>query len=327
MVYGMSPNIVNASHMFDSCNKITNLGDFNTANVKDMSSMFANTLRYSSATSVINIRDINFNGAENTYLMFYVSSVSFSGIANLNIGATSINSMFRECYINGFTNVTFVNAVNTVNVFSYARFNNTPANATINMVAVENAQSMFYCVYAYNNILPKLITRDLINTYYMFYQCHNCTSIGLFDTSKVVDATGMFSYCNELQTIPNFNFGSVKSFTNIFDNTPNLTTVPNFDTHSAVNFYGAFVNCVNLKTVPQFNTINVNLVSRMFENCNNLTNASVQNIINMCLNSNIPSTIRNLDVSNYYSPFHNTKFDSSYYQNRLDELTQAGWSY
>ena len=65
----------------------------------------------------------------------------------------------------------------------------------------------------------------------------------------------------------------------------------------------------------------------MFTNCNNLTNESIQNIINMCLNSNINNANKNLSNINSYSPLYSTKFDNSYYSNRLSELTAAGWIY
>ena len=57
-------------------------------------------------------------------------------------------------------------------------------------------------------------------------------------------------------------------------------------------------------------------------------NDSIQNIVNMCLNSNITtSTYKNLSNANSYSPLYQTKFDNSYYSDRLSDLTNAGWTY
>ena len=91
-----------------------------------------------------------------------------------------------------------------------------------------------------------------------------------------------------------------------------------------------FSSCNNLVNVPQFNVSNVRFISCAFAYCNNLSNASIQNIINMCLNSNVyhwNSMSANLNVSNSLSPFCQTKFNSSYYSNRLSELRAAGWKY
>lgn len=84
----------------------------------------------------------------------------------------------------------------------------------------------------------------------------------------------------------------------------------------------------DLIDVPQFNTSNVISMQSMFFSCSNLSNDSIQNIVNMCLNSNINiSTYKNLNNTNSYSPLYQTKFDSSYYSNRLAELDVAGWTY
>ena len=97
---------------------------------------------------------------------------------------------------------------------------------------------------------------------------------------------------------------------------------------SITNIDSMFSGCVSLIAVPQFNTNEVTSMSSMFADCNNLSNVSIQNIINMCLNSNITNIqYKNLSNTNIYSPFYNTKFNNSYYQNRLIELTTAGLTY
>lgn len=61
-----------------------------------------------------------------------------------------------------------------------------------------------------------------------------------------------------------------------------------------------------------------------------LYNESIQNIVNMCINSNVTNTrttYKNLSISNLNGPLYNTKFNNSYYSNRLSELTAAGWTY
>lgn len=66
----------------------------------------------------------------------------------------------------------------------------------------------------------------------------------------------------------------------------------------------------------------------MFGYCNNLSTDSIQNIINMCLNSNITTaSYKNLNTSNYYSPFYRSNITNSKYTNRKTELSAAGWKY
>ena len=104
--------------------------------------------------------------------------------------------------------------------------------------------------------------------------------------------------------------------------------MPNFNTSKVTNMHRTFYGCWYLRNVPEFNTSNVTNMYQTFESCNNLSDASIQNIINMCLNSNITtSTYKNLNNANSYSPLYNTKFNNSYYSNRLSELTAAGWTY
>ena len=95
-----------------------------------------------------------------------------------------------------------------------------------------------------------------------------------------------------------------------------------------VTLQNTFWNCVNLVSLPELNTSRVSYMLSMVAQCNNLSNASIQNVVNMCLNSNITDiNYKNLSNTNTYSPLYNTKFDNTYYQNRWEELSNAGWTY
>lgn len=89
-----------------------------------------------------------------------------------------------------------------------------------------------------------------------------------------------------------------------------------------------FANCINIVDIPQYNSQNVYNISRIAHNCNKLSDASIQNIINMCLNSNVTNTtLMNMNNTNTYSPFYESNITSTRYQNRLSELSTAGWTY
>ena len=107
-----------------------------------------------------------------------------------------------------------------------------------------------------------------------------------------------------------------------------ITSLSNYITNKVINMYSICSCCYNLVDVPQWNTSNCETLDSAFSYCNKLSNASIQNIINMCLNSNVTNTsLMNLNTLNQNSPLHGTKFNSSYYSNRLAEITAAGWSY
>ena len=113
-----------------------------------------------------------------------------------------------------------------------------------------------------------------------------------------------------------------------FAHCSNLVTFPNLNTRNVVTLQNTFWNCVNLVSLPELNTSRVSYMLSMVAQCNNLSNASIQNVVNMCLNSNITDiNYKNLSNTNTYSPLYNTKFDNTYYQNRWEELSNAGWTY
>ena len=187
--------------------------------------------------------------------------------------------------------------------------------------------------------VPNFDTSNVTNMAYMFggitnlktqetVACNNLLSVPNFDTSKVNNMCRTFNGCVNLTSVPNFDTSNVAIAIATFSGCTNLTTVPNFNTSKVNNMSFMFRGCEKLEDIPQYNTASTTNLICFADRCNNLSNSAIQNIINMCLNSAInDAKYMNLNSANEYSPIGNTKFDSTYYSNRLDELTAAGWSY
>ena len=125
-----------------------------------------------------------------------------------------------------------------------------------------------------------------------------------------------------------FNFSNFTNMYYMFDSCGTITFIPNFDTSNVTNMANICKGAVNLINVPEYNTSNVTDLRQAFVQCNLLSNDSIQNIVNMCINSNITTaTYKNLSNINSNSPLYQTRFNSSYYSNRLSDLLTAGWSY
>ena len=171
-------------------------------------------------------------------------------------------------------------------------------------------------------------TENVNNVYQMFLFCNHISTINDLNLPKVTDLKNFCGACHSLVSLNNCNFSNVQNLWQSFGQCWNLQATPDIHSDNIINMCEAFNNCISLTEVIQYNTLKVNDMSKTFQFCNNLSNDSIQNIINMCLNSNITNTTRmNLMTTNTYSPFSNTIFDNSYYQDRWQELTDAGWTY
>ena len=239
---------------------------------------------------------------------------------------TDMASMFSQCY--NLVSVPNYNTINVTNMrmafYSCRNLTSIPNFDTSNVTNFAYAFS--YC----NNVtqLPNFNLTKATNVANMFKNLSKVTSIPAYDTSNVADMEAMLDGMNLLTQMPNFNTINVTNLTSTFKGWSNLTTALNYNTSNLVRMTDVFYSCTNLVSMPQWNTAKVNSMVRAFYACNNLSNTSIQNIINMVLNSNVTNANwMNLSNSNSYSPLYWTKFNNSYYSNRLSELSAAGWSY
>ena len=311
--------------MFSGCNafsNISNITDSSISNYLGADEMFSNCV-------TDEIKDIDLhraNGCRNLFRNSIVNRISNINLCNIK----STYNMSQAFLTNSNSNLSILN-IDLSNIdSSYQIFYGISALkdiSDINLVNVTNSTSMF--AYCHNLInVENLYIEKTLSCYSMFNDCTNLISISNFNTYMTTNMVNMFFNCNNLTNVPNFDTSNVTNMVNMFSNCYSLTEVPNFDTGKVINMSRMFYCCFNLIDVPQFNTSETNDMLRTFISCNNLSNESIQNIINMCLNSNVTNSVQmNLSNSNSYSPLADTKFNNSYYQDRWQELTDAGWKY
>ena len=345
-------NVINAQYMFNSCTNLTNIESINLPKAETIAGLFAN------CNNLIEIRNINTNSITDISRLF-MGCKNLINVPELNTNnVTNMAEVFRSC--TNLVNIPNYDTNNVTNMFSV--FNscynlvNAPNWDTSNVTSM---QGLFSDCRNLINV-PNYNTSNVTNMLDLFSNCVNLANIPNFDTSNVTNMYGMVSCILPnpiLTTIPNFNTINVTDMSYMFWNQVNLINVPNFDTSNVTSFYMTFNNCISLVNAPRFNTINAKSFRKMFEGCtslsdvpqydssnitgnycmssmfrgcNNLSNASIQNIVNMCLNAvNVPANQRTLNnnYSSSNSPLVATKFNSSYYSNRLAELDAAGWKY
>ena len=113
---------------------------------------------------------------------------------------------------------------------------------------------------------------------YMFYQCRNLTTVGLFDTSKVRYMSDMFYGCSSLQTIPAINTNNVTNMYDMFFGCDSLQTIPAINTSKVTNMGNMFRSCSSLQTIPAIDTSNVIDAWNMFTDCTSLVSVPLLNM-------------------------------------------------
>jgi len=253
-----------------------------------------------------------------------ITQSTLQQVTNLNTAQIQLRRNIRNLYSN-------MQAISIANWYA-----NNSIPITVNMqeefsdvdiTNVTNISGLFYNCRSLTSV-SNFNTSNVKDMSGLFDYCYNLTTVPNFDTSNVVNMVAMLSSCRNVLNIPNYNTSNVMNMTYMLEYHYNLSTTPNFNTANVVSMAYMFAEDIKLTSVVTYNTANVTNMCGMFIKCNNLSDASVQNIINMCLNSNVTNTtIMNLNTANVYSIFRDSNITSERYSNRLEELTQAGWSY
>lgn len=227
-------NGINMQGMFRGA-RCSNLVDYNTSKVKDMSDMF--------------------HGCYN-----------FTQLPNFDVSEViNAENMFGGCYnlpILDFQYWNFASLKNATGMFEYT---NIMDIKNLNIGGLENASSMFSSCYSLINV-SFLNTNNLKNMCWMFDDCYNLKEISNLDTHNVVNMRFSFSSCNNLKTVPNFNTSNVTDMSWTFSSCDNLSTIPNFDTSNVINMEGIFSDCQNLKELPNWDLSGVQNLSHAFFN-------------------------------------------------------------
>ena len=193
---------------FYECTNLTTISGIeklNTANVTDMSCMFA------SCSSLTNLNISNFNTEKVKYMagMFeYCYGLTSLDVSNFNTtNVTNMSGMFYYCY--GMTNLDVSN-FNTANVTSMRLMFSGCSGLTsldvnnFNTANVKDMGGMFDGCSGLTSLdLSNFNTTNVTMVSAMFYSCSGLTSLDLsnFNTEKVEYMAYMFELCSSLTTI------------------------------------------------------------------------------------------------------------------------------
>lgn len=238
-----------------------------------------------------------------------------------NISNLSIKQLYAPNFTNGYR--LFLNKENIYNI------NN------IEFMNLINSEYMFQDCHNLTYINNLKMGSNIINTYSMFKNCYNLNIIPNFNTSNVTNMYSMFYNCKNLTNVSNLNTINVTNMAYIFWSCNSLTTISNFNTSNVTNMYGMFGWCGNLINVPNFNTVNVTDMFDMFDSCRNLINISnfnTSNVTNMgfmfsqCRNLiNVPNlnTVNVTDMSLMFQLCYNLKSTINFNTSNVTDIKGA----
>ncbi len=238
--------------------EIQGIGNLNTSEVKNMSSMF------SGCSGLTSLDLSNFNTDNVTRMSFMFSGCS--GLTSLDLSSfntanvTSMNEMFKYC--SGLTSLN-LSSFNTDNVTSMS--------------------SMFSGCRGLTSLnLSNFNTDNVTDMNYMFSFCFGLTSLDLsnFNTANVTNMAGMFSHCSGLTSLDlsNFNTANVTDMGSMFEGCSVLTSLnlSSFNTENVTDMSYMFKSSSDLVTIyasDLFTTESVIYSSRMFYGCTSLVGA------------------------------------------------------
>ena len=300
--------------MFANCqilNGPTNINNWNTSNVIDMSHIFNNASSFNqpidnwSTSNVINmwrmlssassfnqpIGNWNTSNVTNMTFMFSGASSFNQPIGNWNtINVTSMNSMLRGA--SSFNQP--IGSWNTSNVldmeamfWNASSFNQPISNW--NTSKVTNMGAMFADATSFNQPIGNWVTDSVFNMSDMFYSATSFNQpIGNWNTGSVTNFTNMFREASSFnQPIDNWNISNVTTLNSMFMNASSFNQpLGNWNTSSVTNMSGIFRNASSFnQPIGNWNTNNVTTMGGMFWNANSFNqpvgNWNTSNVTNM----------------------------------------------
>ena len=290
-------NITNMSHMFAGksddfvpLSSLSDISEWNTLNVINMSHIFSNCISLSSLT------DISKWNTENVTNMSYMfneckSLSKLSDISKWNTkNITDMSFMFYNCLsLSSIPDISELNTENVVKMNSMfsgcESLSSLPDLSKWNANNVTNMNSMFYNCKSLLSLsdISKWNTLNVINMGYMFSNCSSLSKlpdISGWNTSKVTDMNSMFYNCSSLSSLPDLSKWNTHNVTNMsymFNKCKSLSELPDlskWNTENVTNMSYMFNQCKSLSLLPdisQWNTQNVTKMSYMFNLCSSLS--------------------------------------------------------
>ena len=155
-----------------------------------------------------------------------------------------------------------------------------------------------------NYEIKLLLTENIKNCNYMFYNCKNITEIDLssFNSENIKNIFCMFYECENLTKInlESFRTQNVEDMRELFCACVSLTHInlSSFDTKNVLDMSEMFYQCKKLTSInlSKFNTIKVKDMSFMFSGCENLTEINLSNFdtVNLKTTEGMFSECKNL---------------------------------
>ena len=234
---------------------ISGMQYLNTANVTDMSWMFANCAKLTD----LDVSKFNTDKVTNMATMFYgcgnLTSLDVSKFNTANV--TDMSWMFGNC----------------------AKLANLDVSGFITDKVTSMAVMFSGCENLTNLDVSKFNTTDVTDMSWMFGNCVKLANLDVsgFKTDKVTNMNSMFYRCEHLTSldVSKFNTTDVTDMSWMFGSCANLANldVSGFKTGNVINMQGMFTSCDKLGSLDlsEFNTSKVTTTAWMFGNCSNLT--------------------------------------------------------
>ena len=241
---------------------ITNISNFNTSFVTDMSNLFGNCTLLTSIPDISKWETKNLTNISN---LFYhcISLASLPDISKWTVeNVTNLSYMFYDCKL--------LSKLPDISVWDTSK--------------VTDMRGIFSNCTSLTTLpdISKWNTENVTNMSGLFHHCTKLVKlpdIAEWNTGNVVNMGGMFDHCTSLQSLPDISKWDTKKLTNInymFYYCSELGSLPDISqwkTDNVKNMKGLFCNCSSLSIMPdisKWNTSNVNNMSCMFYNCTSL---------------------------------------------------------
>ena len=281
--YLNTAEVKDMSSMFWGCSALTSLDlkNFNTQNVTDMSWMF-------NGCSGLTSLDVSHFNTQNVTDMGYMF-LGCSGLTSLDLShfntqnVTDMGNMFSNC--SGLTSLD-LSHFNTQNVtYMSDMFSSCKALTSLdlkhfNTQNVTNMNGMFWGCSGLTSLdLSHFNTQNVTNMIEMFWGCSGLTSLDLshFNTQNVTYMGGMFSGCKALTSLDlkHFNTQNVTDMRRMFIGCSGLTSLDlsHFNTQKVTNMDWMFYGCSALTTINSNTAWQCPESYRMFDNCTKLKGA------------------------------------------------------
>ena len=276
--------VINMNSMFANELNLTSLdlSDFDTSNVTNMSNMFSGMIKLNN----INLSSFDTSKVTTMTNMFYecklLTSLDLSSFDTSNV--INMTSMFHGCIslpsldLSGFNTSKVTNMTSMFN--SCAVLENLDLS-NFNTSNVTNMQYMFYGMSKLKSInLSSFDTSNVITMSNMFNGNGALPSLDLssFDTSKVTNMSCMFRHLSKVETVilsESFITSKVTTMSFMFQNNKNLIELDlsNFNTSEVTDMTNMLSGCTKLKTIyasDNFITTKVTSSVSMFINSPNI---------------------------------------------------------